>query len=603
MAQFWTRSVVQSVEIRINDLTLVDIVVTLSIIVGGFVSGRGRNLVRFRRGNLMARQRINLDTGHVSGCPCCSNIDRISEGASDSALLSIARGSEALPLRLEDNIGGSYRNKLIADQERVIQQIDSGREFKASSGVITFGFRETPVVQGVYNNPNYGFPEPDGYTPFSSAQKASARIGMGLWDDLIPQRIVEKKGVGADIMFANTTTGPAQAWAYYPGQGYKYQSDIWAATPTVNGSNANLDFGGYGATTIIHEAGHALGLSHPGSYNFGPGFSVNYTNGAEYAQDSEQYSIMSYWGPEETGGQLGARPNGLAFLNTALIVDWLTQQVNNAQTPMIHDILTIQAKYGVDTTTRAGDTVYGYGSTAGRDVFDFDINPYPYLAIYDAGGNDTISMAGTDAGVFIDLRPGSFSSAAEHFPTAAESNAARAAFFAPYGVTPAPRTDARMDQLEAAYTPRYAELIKNSTGVDGIMATSHANISIAYNTIIENAIGGSARDYLVGNHVGNRLEGRGGDDVLNGLGGNDVLVGGAGRDTFLFGEGQGGTDTIADFETGKDKIDLSQLGIDVSDVTFTGGKLFADLNGDGLADLTIIVQGDTVDLSTDVLFG
>jgi serralysin len=326
-------------------------------------------------------------------------------------------------------------------------------------------------------------------------------------------------------------------------------------------------------------------------------------NGAEYAQDSEQYSIMSYWGPEETAGRLGSRSGGLGFLDTALIVDWLTQQVNNAQTPMIHDILTIQAKYGVDTSTRAGDTVYGYGSTADRAVYDFDLNPYPYLAIYDAGGNDTISMAGTDAGVFIDLRPGSFSSAAEHFPTAAESNAARAEFFTPYGVTPAQRTDARMDQLEAAYVPRYAELIKNATGVDGIMATSHANISIAYNTIIENAVGGSARDYLVGNDVGNRLEGRGGNDVLNGLGGNDVLVGGAGNDTFLFGEGQGGTDTIADFETGKDKIDLSGLGIDAGDVSFKGGKLFADLNGDGRADLTIIVQGDAVNLTTDVLFG
>ena len=24
--------------------------------------------------------------------------------------------------------------------------------------------------------------------------------------------------------------------------------------------------------TLVHEIGHSLGLSHPGNYNFGPGF-------------------------------------------------------------------------------------------------------------------------------------------------------------------------------------------------------------------------------------------------------------------------------------------------------------------------------------------
>ena len=41
---------------------------------------------------------------------------------------------------------------------------------------------------------------------------------------------------------------------------------------------------------------------------------------------------------------------------------------------MLHDVMTIQAKYGADYTTRAGDTVYGFNSTADKAVFDFSQN-------------------------------------------------------------------------------------------------------------------------------------------------------------------------------------------------------------------------------------
>jgi serralysin len=539
--------------------------------------------------------------------------DNRSDRLGDPVILSkTAALAGSTPRLLEDNTGGTFRTKLIADHDRVIQQIDSGARLDTSDNVITYAFSDFQHALGLNNNPGFG--EGKGYSPMSAAERDAAREGLTLWDDLIPLTIKEvTPGPGAstwgkntvDIWFANTTTGPAQAWAYYPGGGHQYKrvsSDVWTADPTVNGSNANLDFGGYGATTLIHESGHALGLSHPGAYNFGPGFSVNYVNGAEYAQDSLQYSIMSYWGAEETLGSLGSRPNGLAFLDSVVVVDWLTQQANNPQTPLIHDILTIQDIYGADLTTRAGDTVYGYGSNAGKDVYNFDLNPFPYLAIYDAGGNDTISMSGTKAGVFIDLRPGAFSSAAEHFPTAAESNAARAAYFEPYGVTPAIRTDARMHQLENAYVPRYEQLVADATGVHGIMATSYANISIAYNTIIENAIGGSARDYLVGNDVANRLEGRDGDDVLNGLGGNDLLMGGAGADTFAF-SGNAGKDTIADFKSGSDRIDLSAY-TGVHDVGFSADhhQVFVDTNNDHTFDMTIVVNGDAVQ-ATDIIFG
>jgi serralysin len=142
------------------------------------------------------------------------------------------------------------------------------------------------------------------------------------------------------------------------------------------------------------------------------------------------------------------------------------------------------------------------------------------------------------------------------------------------------------------------------TGETGIRALSHQNISIAYNTIIENAVGGSQRDYLVGNDVANKLTGNGGNDTIRGLGGDDILSGGAGSDRFVYGPGEGGTDTIKDFQTGIDKIDLHELvGVTAQDVTFQNGKLFIDVDNNPGADLTIVIQGGTLNLANDILFG
>lgn len=66
----------------------------------------------------------------------------------------------------------------------------------------------------------------------------------------------------------------------------------------------------YAKTTVVHEPGLSLGLSHPGSYdafddNDGNGVPdpITYANDAAYAQDTMQYSIMSYFDAYETGAQ------------------------------------------------------------------------------------------------------------------------------------------------------------------------------------------------------------------------------------------------------------------------------------------------------------
>ncbi|BEV02391.1 M10 family metallopeptidase C-terminal domain-containing protein [Novosphingobium olei] len=520
--------------------------------------------------------------------------------------LGLASLTVATPsgFNLDDYAGYTWAGKPIIGLDGVKAHIDSGTTLKAPSGVITYSFTDLSHLTGLYNNPTAGFTSGYGFSPFSAQQRTEARASIQLWDDLIPQKFVEKNGVGADIQFANSYD-PAQAYAYYPGtKGYKFQSDVFVADPAINWTNGWFGFGGYGKTTLVHELGHTLGLSHPGNYNYDPSLPLSYGNYAEYAQDSTQYTIMSYWDSSETG---------------ANIIDWSTVFYGNAQTPLLHDILTIQSKYGADTTTRSGNTTYGFNSNAGNVVYDFSKNAYPYLSIYDAGGVDTLDLSGFNASQQIDLHAGSFSSVGQAVADVATVNANRAALNALAGETVAGNaTQNGINNVANTFMTANASNIFYDTGVSGVRATEYMNLSIAYGTTIENATGGSARDVIWGNEVANVLKGMGGDDVLNGFEGKDTLYGGAGADVFQFHIAEKG-DTIADFVSGTDKIDLTHIGSTVdgtgADLTwigsaafsgvagqlrFAGGHLMADLNGDKVADFDVTVSSTV--LQSDVLF-
>lgn len=211
-------------------------------------------------------------------------------------------------------------------------------------------------------------------------------------------------------------------------------------------------------------------------------------------QDSVVLSIMSYFGPRY------AAPN---YSGEVMQADWSDAQgvVHSPQTPMLNDVYAIQTIYGASTTTRLDDTVYGFSSTIGGPtaaIYDFTQNPNPILTLFDSGGSDTLNLSGFTSPGRIDLHAGAFSS------------------------------------------------VNNMTN----------NIAIAYNTTIENAIGGSGIDVIIGNDAANRLEGRGGDDELLGSAGDDVLVGGAGNDEL---DGGDGTDTAV-FEGSFASYTITQAG-------------------------------------------
>jgi serralysin len=379
-----------------------------------------------------------------------------------------------------------------------------GQNKSGDAGVIYFGFYNTQSqlfsVPYVYPNATGGLvgrTEYFGFAPFSAAQRDAARKAIDLWDDLLAVKFVEQSDArNADITFGNLTNTTSQAYAYLPynygGNSAGLQGDIWVNVNAA--SNLQLGNGFYGLATLIHEFGHAIGLQHPGAYNAAPGVSITYAANAEYYQDTRMYSQMSYFNAEFSGGGH---------------IDWDRVTWVYGQTPLLHDIATAQAMYGADLTTRTGDTVYGFNSNAGRDVFDFSVNKMPVITIYDAGGNDTLDLSGFASGSTIDLNPGAFSSAGGS------------------GVVPLDVLKAR-GLLPASYTEaQYLALRTRYNQVDGML--KH-NISIAYGTIVENAIGGAGNDTITGNAVANVLSGLAGNDVILGGGGDDTLNGGLGAD-------------------------------------------------------------------------
>jgi serralysin len=358
--------------------------------------------------------------------------------------------------------------------EQVLKQLNSGSAW--SGPEITYSFPDDK--SDLYTAGGEG----KGFSAFSAVQVKLAEYALVGWDDLIAIDFREVSG-GSDIEFGNTTTGIDYAHAYFPDIG-----SVWLNPKYDDVSNPVV--GDYGFSTIIHELGHALGLDHMGDYN-GSG-----TWAPSSYQDTTVLSIMSYFGPDSSDGE-----------GDVMWADWSKGgKTYSAQTPMLNDIMAIQYIYGVETSTRTGDTVYGFNSNitgSAAQIFDFTKNENPILTIFDSGGTDTIDLSGYSSESVISLVAGTFT---------------------------------------------------NTNQMTN-------NIAIAYSAVIENAVGGAADDTITGNDADNKLTGNGGDDTIDGGAGKDIAVfKGAYADYTIVQKGNGtyivtdnagsdGKDTLIDIET------------------------------------------------------
>lgn len=325
-----------------------------------------------------------------------------------------------------------------------------------------------------------------GFRTLTPEQAARFSAAIAAWDGLIAPDFTQTDDATAPgsirVAFTNyTAMGGAWGYAYVAANDatshMAQPGDIW-----VNNQYASATFeaGSFNFAAFLHEIGHALGLTHPHDV---PRF--------DEAYDLTVYTVMSYHDANHIHRTFGLNGGVLRAFTSEVY----------ASTPMVLDIAAIQSRYGADPDTAVGDTVY---------TFDED-RPF-VMAIYDAGGIDTIDLSTHTRGSVINLTPGAYSDIAA-FSVADQI----AASIGRFGASQADFITAWLSQPDTYSWTN--------------------NLGIAYSTVIENAKGGAGNDRITGNAADNRLEGGAGNDVLLGAAGDDFLVGGAGDDILCGGDG------------------------------------------------------------------
>jgi len=224
--------------------------------------------------------------------------------------------------------------------------------------------------------------------------------------------------------------------------------------------------------TLFHEIGHGIGLAHPhdtggGSGTF-PGPSIIdrlielFVGGDQGELGANElnhslFTVMSY------NRNYTFDANG----NIDLIGgSSLTGHTNDGYmaTPGAFDIAAIQAIYGANPNTGAGDTTYTLSDSDG-----------PWRTIWDTSGTDEIAYRG-DKNARFDLRA--------------------------------------------------ATLDNTPTGGGGLNYVSHvyAGLTIAHGVTIENVTGGRGNDKIIGNSADNRIKGGRGNDVIRAGDGIDTAI-------------------------------------------------------------------------------
>ncbi|MEZ5897083.1 MAG: M10 family metallopeptidase C-terminal domain-containing protein [Parvularculaceae bacterium] len=274
--------------------------------------------------------------------------------------------------------------------------------------------------------------------------------------------------------FRLMTTESQQYGAYFYPQdpGYGTQQGIGVFNTLSGGwtfdQQQSLEQGGFAFAVILHEFGHAHGLSHPHDTGGGSSILAGVTSatGSLGVYDLNQgvYTVMSYNDAWET------HPSGPSPYTAAGIDNgW-------SGTLSAFDIAALQQRYGVINQYATGDDVYVLNDVQARGTY--------YETIWDTAGNDTIRYDGA-SNARIDLMAATL----DYSPT----GGGMVSF---------------VDGVWGGYTIANGVEIENATGGSG-------NDSL---------LGNAGDNVLLGNDGDDVLMGREGADILKGGAGFDTAT-------------------------------------------------------------------------------
>ncbi|HEV2746336.1 MAG TPA: M10 family metallopeptidase C-terminal domain-containing protein [Allosphingosinicella sp.] len=326
-----------------------------------------------------------------------------------------------------------------------------------------------PTAGSQYDGYRVGEEPFDNFEALTANQQAAVRQILLSYSAVANITFTRVSGGAGDLRFGSTDATEA-AHAYTPGP-HPMAGDSW-----YNNSFGWFNDpvrGDYGYHGFLHEIGHAVGLKHPHeSHTFG-------RTSATY--DQMQFSVMSY----------------RSYQGQTLEGGFANEEFGFAQSLMMYDIAALQHLYGARFDVEPVDTHYSWSPDSGEMSINGVGQGEPganriFLTVWDGGGNDTYDFSAYTRSLDIDLRPGEWSTTL---------------------------------------------LAQRAMLNDNLYARGNIANALLYRddqrSLIENAIGGSNRDILIGNDGDNRLEGGAGSDTIDGGLGADTMIGGPGVDRYV----------------------------------------------------------------------
>jgi serralysin len=434
----------------------------------------------------------------------------------------------------------------------------------AASGPITYYFGQTAADLATASAANqHEAVELDaaGLNSWSAAENNAFQYALSLFSSVCqltfaPVASAEsadivwwKTGLGDYVLGMHETPAEGQIWGYF--------------NPDIPSYWGNLQPGGGGLTTIIHELGHALGLAHP------------HDGGGE--PNATTFPGIPWWETGDRGLSQGI---------------WSVMSYNDgydgaAQSPLFggqaglgaFDIAALQALYGANMSTQTGDDIYELPvvNTVGTG----------WSCIWDADGIDTISGVQSSQSVVIDLRAATLATgAAGAGGFVSQAGVIGGGFTIANGALIENATGGRgndrlignssanvlnggrgADRMEGRegndtyYVNTAKDIVADTSGVDTVYTSVSYALQSAARIEVLSATNTTAKQpiKLTGSASANTLAGNAGSNVLNGKGGHDTLIGGEGRDAFVFDtplNRRSNVDRILDFSVRDDTLRL-----------------------------------------------